>query len=326
LPLEWRENVQHWSIMNKPAKSQISGAWIPDSNEEYFIYQTLLGVWPAGWDKTEAPSDLLIRLTQYLIKALREAKLHTSWIHNNEPYEESVLRFVEQILAGPRSKRFLRSFLLFQRRIAYFGMINSLAQTTLKIASPGVPDFYQGAEYWDLSLADPDNRRPVDFSSREAALASLERINPDPGECRSHLNELLANWPDGRVKLYVISKALQLRRKYKDLFLLGDYQSLAATREWNDFVAGFSRSYHDQHLIALVPRRFCTLVGHRRDRLQYSSAVWQDGKVNLPDELADCSFRNIFTGARLRRFFDRQPAFYLADVFREFPVAMLLSE
>jgi (1->4)-alpha-D-glucan 1-alpha-D-glucosylmutase len=325
LPREWRDNLTRWSTINKSLKSQISGALIPDNNEEYFIYQTLLGIWPAGWERNDPPPELLDRLRPYLIKAFREAKIHTSWIHSNAPFEEAVIHFIEQILTGSRSKRFLKSFLPFQRRLSFFGMLNSLAQTTLKIASPGVPDFYQGTEYWDLSLADPDNRRQVDFSARQTALVSLDLPDTYRRECRNYLNDLLANWPDARIKLYVISKALQLRRELKELFLLGDYQPIAAEGEWNDFVAAFSRSYQDRHIIALAPRHVRTLAGSSLDGLQYSNSIWLDGKVTLPTELFGCSFRNIFTGARLQAH-EQKPELQLADVFQDFPVALLVSE
>jgi (1->4)-alpha-D-glucan 1-alpha-D-glucosylmutase len=326
VPEEWQANLAHWSTINKPLKSHISGHWVPDNNEEYLIYQNLLGVWPAGWASEHLPPDLLFRLRQYLVKALREAKIHTNWIHNNAPFEEAVLRFIELILTGPRSKRFLKSFLPFQRRIAYFGMLNSLAQTTLKIASPGVPDFYQGTEHWDLSLADPDNRRPVDFLSRQAALVSIGSLDPNKEASPKYLNDLMANWTDAQVKLYVISKSLQLRRKYKDLFLLGDYRPVTAEETWNDFIAGFSRSYRNQHILALAPRRVLTLAKHRLDDLQYSNSIWLDGKVSLPSELTGCSFRNIFTGATLRGSPGRSSTLKLAEVFRHFPAALLLCE
>jgi (1->4)-alpha-D-glucan 1-alpha-D-glucosylmutase len=327
MPEQWREKVTHWNAMNKALKSQVSGAWIPDNNEEWLIYQTLLGVWPAGWEKKSLPPQLLPRLRQYVIKAVREAKIHTSWIHNNAPYEEAVLRFLTQILEGSHSKRFLRSFLPFQFRISFFGMLNSLAQTTLKIASPGIPDFYQGTEFWDLNLADPDNRRPVDFASRRTALASLEFLDScPPEECRQHLAGLLRNWPDGRVKLYVTSKALKLRRSYKELFLLGDYQPIDVEGKWNDFVAGFARSYRDQHVIALVPRRVATLGGSRLSNLRHNSQIWSGGKVILPAELEGCSFRNVFTGGLLSASSIEQNTMNLSEVFRDFPVALLFSE
>jgi (1->4)-alpha-D-glucan 1-alpha-D-glucosylmutase len=322
MPDEWRANLANWSAINKPMKSQVSGGWIPDPNEEYFIYQTLLGVWPAGWEHEALPPGLWPRISQYLIKAFREAKIHTSWIYNNAPFEEAVLRFAEQILNGPRSKRFLKSFLPFQRRTAFFGMLHSLAQTTLKIASPGVPDFYQGTEYWDLSLADPDNRRPVDFSSRQATLISMESFDANPQYIRKHLKDLLDHWADAKVKLYVTAKSLQLRRQHKSLFLLGDYRPISAEGKWNEFIAGFSRSYRNRHVVAIVPRRVATLAERALDDLRYRNSIWLDGKVNLPIETAGYSFRNIFTGARL----DGSSTWDLATVLRDFPVALLIGE
>lgn len=324
---EWRRHLREWSALNKSLKSQIAGAWVPDRNEEYFIYQTLLGVWPAGWEGEEAPAELTPRLRQYLLKAVREAKIHTSWIHNNAPYEEAVLRFADQLLAGPRSKRFLRTFLPFQRRIAFFGMLNSLAQTALKIAAPGVPDTYQGTEYWDLSLADPDNRRPVDFTARRAALETLElQAKASPEEIRSGLRELFDCWPDARIKLWVTARALRLRRERKELFLLGDYHPVTAEGEWNAFTAGFCRSHWNQHCIVLVPRRVCSLTGGRENVPPLGEEVWRDGRVVLPAACAGRSFRNIFTGAVLRETPGLPGSLALAEIFSDWPVALLISE
>jgi len=326
IPGEWRKKIKEWSAINAVSRTQIAGSWAPDRNEEYFFYQTLLGVWPAGWEREDLPGELLPRLKEYLTKALREAKIHTSWVHNHAAYEEAVLRFVEKILTGPRSKRFQKSFLPFQRRIAFFGMLNALAQVTLKIASPGVPDIYQGTEYWDLSLADPDNRRPVDFKSRQNALEMvLMKTEVGSEERAGWLSDLLSNWPDGRIKLFVTAAGLRLRREFKELFLLGDYRPLTLAGEMNESFAGFYRSYQNQHLIAAGPRRICTRMGGQEQPLP-PDAVWGDNCIDLPETCADLTWENIFTGDRIQPVPGQTPSLALSAVFREFPVALLLHK
>src|SRR5262249_51602306 len=195
-------------------------------NDEYLFYQTLVGVWPPD-GPAAAPSELVQRLRDYMNKAVKEAKVHTSWISPNEAYDQAVTEFVQKTLTGPRAARFISEFLPFQRRVAHFGMINSLAQVVLKIASPGVPDLYQGTELWDLSLVDPDNRRPVDFPRRAKMLAGLQkRIAEQGADLIALAGELLAAPVDGRVKMYVTHQALALRRALPQLFCEGAYLPL----------------------------------------------------------------------------------------------------
>jgi len=325
LPEEWYRRIREWSTLNKPLKTQVGGSAAPDRNEEYFIYQTLLAAWPQerGWETVTA--EFVDRIKAYLLKALREAKLHTSWVYNQRAYEEAVISFAEKLLAGPKARRFLKSFQPFQRKIAYFGMLNSLAQTTLKIGAPGVPDYYQGCEAWDLSLADPDNRRPVDFGWRQRVLDEMKPwLEAEAGERAPMLRGLLQSWDDARVKLYVTAAGLRLRRRYPELFLLGDYRPLSAENGHGDHVAVFSRSHRGQRLLVVAPRKICTLLEGEEGSLPVGPA-WGECRVPLPGDWAGQELQNAFTGEKLRVSPEDAPAAALADLLKTFPAGLWYS-
>ncbi len=223
IPEEWEKRLQQWSRQNAGKKRIVNGIASPDPGEEILLYQTLLGAWPLR--KEELPG-LQIRIENYMMKAMREAKVNTRWIRHNIPHEGAVKEFVASLLEDPSpdTNAFLADFLPFQRKVAHYGAINGLAQLLLKIASPGVPDIYQGMELWDFSLVDPDNRRPVDYRHRTRLLNELmtmEREGLDP-----LARGLLSSWEDGRIKLFVTCKALSFRRERKELFLDGAYVPL----------------------------------------------------------------------------------------------------
>ena len=209
LPGVWEQRVGKWSQWNRLKKGVVKGQLVPDSNEEFFLYQTLIGAWPIS--KEEVPA-FKGRIKAHLIKAAREAKIHTSWIDPDEAHEKALLSFVDGVLEDEASNKFLEDFFKFQQKIAFYGAINSLGQSLLKVLSPGVPDLYQGTELWDLSLVDPDNRRPVDFSTRIKLLDELK--GHELGGPEGFAKELLANWRDGGIKLYLLSEALEFRRTH----------------------------------------------------------------------------------------------------------------
>ncbi len=213
MPAVWRQHLDHWHAINITKKKSLPEGEIPDLNEEIFIYQTLLGVWPLHQE--EIP-NLNERLQAYLIKALREAKIHSRWIDPQNDYEQMVLGFAMALLEDKPGNEFLPDFLELQGRLAYFGALNSLSQVLLKIASPGVPDFFQGSELWDFSLVDPDNRRPVDFKRRQTLLKEIKALEARGG--RPLPAQLLATWRDGRLKLFITYKALQIRKANAELF------------------------------------------------------------------------------------------------------------
>src|SRR5437762_2379698 len=197
MPELWRRSLQRWRVVNRRWKRSINEAEAPDANEEYLLYQTLLGTWPvqpSGEAEERATSDYIERIQTYMAKALNEAKINTSWIQPNEEWLAAMRDFIAKILEASPKNKFLPSFLPLVKEIARFGAINSLTQTLLKLASPGVPDIYQGNDTWDFSLVDPDNRRPIDYSQRRSMLDALAKARPE---------ELLENWPDGRLKMYL---------------------------------------------------------------------------------------------------------------------------
>jgi (1->4)-alpha-D-glucan 1-alpha-D-glucosylmutase len=241
-------------------------------------------------------------------KAMREAKVHTSWTNPNGPYESAVKDFVARVVG---EGRFLADFVPFQRCVAEFGMLNSLSQTLLRLTAPGVPDTYQGTELWDFSLVDPDNRRPVDYERRRQIMEGLERgVNAA---------DLLESRTTGAVKLYVTRRALQARRDHPGLFTTGEYlpMSVEGAAERGHIFA-FARRLGDRWALAVVPRLFTSLV--HPGQMPVGPAVWHDTRLALP---AGLRLRNVFTGVRMTTSARPAP---VAEVLADFPVALLLSE
>ncbi len=223
LPGEWNKRLERWSRWNRERKVRVGGIDAPAPSEEVLIYQTALGAWPL---EPESITEFVERLKAFLVKAAREAKTHSDWLQPNHEHEDAVARFAEGIFTPSECNRFLPDFLRFQERIAFHGALNALSQTLIKIASPGVPDFYQGTELWDFSLVDPDNRRPVDYQKR---IAMLDRLRKQESESRrSMISGIISGWKDGSIKLYLTDKALDFRRAHADLFLAGEYLPLTA--------------------------------------------------------------------------------------------------
>lgn len=324
IPHEWRESVIRWGRMNRKKKPLIEGHPVPDRNEEYLLYQTLVGVWPVDpMDGTEY-EIFKKRIEDYMLKAAREAKVNTSWISPNLLYEENLLKFIDAILSPAPSNTFLVDFENFQKKISCFGMVNSLSQTLLKITCPGIPDFYQGTELWDFSLVDPDNRRPVDYGIRQERLAGLKKRMEIAG---SHLNgfarDLIREWRDGSIKLYVTFKALQLRREKYLLFQEGSYVPLAGDGDLKEHLCAFSRRRGEEVILVVVPRFLNRLVKNLEE-MPFGESVWGDSCVLIPEEIPGKTFRNIFTGETLqRREKDGEGALLLREVFSNFPVALL---
>ena len=310
IPGAWKGAVAKWRAVNRRLKTDVRGALAPDPNVEYLLYQTLVGALPLD----SGPDDAFrTRIAAYLIKALREAKVHTSWHSPDDEYEKGVLRFAEAILDRRRGAAFLQSFVPFAQRVADLGIYNSLAQTLIKITAPGVPDFYQGTELWDLNLVDPDNRRAVDYRSRGAALSGIR----DQG---SGISELLANRADGRIKLFVITKALGARARMRDVFEQGEYAPLQTAGARRDCVFAFARSVEGRTAVTIVPRLVASLVPDG-STLPLGRPVWTDTLVEVPP--ASC-YRHLFTGAAIPvETLDGRTVIRAADAFESFPVALL---
>ncbi|HMB29711.1 MAG TPA: malto-oligosyltrehalose synthase, partial [Blastocatellia bacterium] len=287
IPARWYRAVRRWQNMNRDLKAVIEDHATPDANEEYLLYQTLLGAWPldaAG----EPPQSFVQRIQAYMVKALREAKIHSSWLNPDEEYERAARDFISKILLPEGA--FLKDFAEFQAPIARAGMFNSLSQTLLKITAPGVPDFYQGTEIWDFSLVDPDNRRPVDYEHRKRLLDSLR--DKEAGDRTSPADDLLRSAPDGRIKMFVTTGALNYRQNNRDLFERGEYLQLQPAGERERNLVSFARKIGDKTVIVIATRFFMRLT----PGAPVGREAWGDTAILAGDELAGC-YRDLFTGS-----------------------------
>jgi (1->4)-alpha-D-glucan 1-alpha-D-glucosylmutase len=326
LPGEWQAAVTRWGRINSSKKAVVEDQPAPDRNDEYLLYQTLLGAWPAQPPTAEGLADFRGRIAEYMQKATKEAKVHTSWVNPNEEYDDAVRQFIARLLPEAGGDPFLDDLLPLQRRLAFFGSFNSLAQVLLKLTCPGVPDLYQGTELWDFSLVDPDNRRPVDYRRRREVLAELqERVAEAAKDLTPLTDELLANLPDGRIKAYLIYQTLQFRRAHSDLFAHGAYLPLEATGARRDHVCAFARVAADaaELAIVVVPRLVARLSGGT-DRPPLGPEVWGKTRLLLPAPLAGQSYQNILTGEVLQPdSYQGTPGLLLEWVLARFPVALL---
>jgi len=318
IPREWLETVRRWQRMNRRAKPRLDDAHVPGSNEEYLIYQTLLGVWPLaaleGELSAAAHQDLADRVSAYLMKALREAKLHTSWININEPYEKACEQFLRQLLAREGGQNpFLADFQRFLARIALPGVQNALCQVVLKATVPGIPDFYQGTELWDFSLVDPDNRRPVDYAARRALLRELGPLEGDA--LRRRIESARAHPADGALKLLVTTRALAHRRRHAELFRQGTYLPLTIEGPRARHVVAFARVGPDAAAsLTVVGRFFAGLQG---------PGAWGETRVLLPDALAARSYRDAIGGITVEVAGNDKRGLPLGEIFSMLPAAIL---
>ena len=324
MPEEWDGALQRWTRLNEPLKRLADGRLAPDRNDEYFYYQTLVGAMPEG--EGDVPPETIAsfrdRVTACMLKAAKESKVHTSWVNPDEEYDRVIHEFVERTLSPEHP--FLGDLIPFARRVRHFGRMNSLSQALLKLAAPGVPDFYQGTELWDLSLVDPDNRRPVDFAHRRAVLAALGgRIRGARGDLRALAGELLASMHDGRVKMFLIHRALGLRRERPALFAEGDYRPLEAEGEKAAHVCAFARVACGAAMIAVCPRLVVGLLGGE-ETLPMGAGVWGGTRL-APGALPGRTFINVFTGERVETKNPGGGSIPLAEVLETFPVALLAS-
>ncbi len=316
IPAEWRATVLRWTRMNASHVRRVEGRPAPDRTIEYLLYQTLVGAWPDSDAvlEGEAREGFARRIESYVQKALREAKLHTSWTSPDEAYEDGVRSFVREILSpGP----FLEEVATLARRLARAGRISSLAQVALKCAAPGVADVYQGCELWDLSLVDPDNRRPVDFGARRQALAEIEEELLRGPEARRALARRLSTpdgLADGRAKLLLLRVALHLRRQERELFRSGDYRPLAAEGPLASRVFAFTRAVPGRALACAVPRLVLTPLEAGGGRIRW------EGSLRLHPGFPQ-RWRDAVTGVALEG-----TELPLGTLFEYFPVALLVSE
>lgn len=313
----WIPRLHRWSKWNRPHKTDFNGQLVPDNSEECLLYQTMLGAWPL--DHAEE-AGFLDRLVGFMEKALREAKVHTSWIEPDLKYEKSVERFIRNSLGSGNRNRFMEDFRELRKAVAFYGHINALSQTLLKITSPGVPDFYQGTELWDFSLVDPDNRRPVDFEKR---VPMVEELNSREAEAPEGLvKDLVSNWQDGKIKLYLIRKALNFRLAHKELFASGEYIPLEGQGKRCDRVVAFARRRRNDWVIVAVPRLVAGSLCKPKSLLPREN--WPALKIVLP---RDCPtrWRNIFTRGTItaKRIAGGRSVLPLSGMLQRFPSILL---
>lgn len=312
----WAERVARWSVLNRSRRSEIDGRRAPSRNDEYLFYQVLVGAWPAEWlSRKPAPGPALEtfqdRLRRYTVKALREAKTRSSWSRPNEPYEAACARFMADLVDTSRPNLFLDDFLPFAARVAFFGMLNSLVQTTLKLTCPGVPDLYRGSELWDLSLVDPDNRRPVDFDGCVSLLAALETVRD--------WQPLLEHWADGHIKLALIRRLLAIRHDRPQLFTYGTYIPIEVRGPAAEHTIAFARSDGTQAAVIVVGRLFARLWGDA-DTIFDGGHRWAETEIAIDDVGAQCR-HDAVTGHAVDT---RNGRLAVGELFTQLPVAVLM--
>ncbi|MGF1570676.1 MAG: malto-oligosyltrehalose synthase [Nodosilinea sp.] len=314
LPDDWDAQVKAWSQLNADKKLTANDQPSPDPNDEYFLYQTLVGAYP--FEARDLPS-FQERIKAYVVKAVREAKVHTAWLRPDADYEDGYVSFVEALLTPGKDNVFLEQLQAFQGRVAEYGIYNALSQLLVKLTAPGIPDFYQGTELWDLSLVDPDNRRPVDYKTRSKALQDIQtRWSSKPVAL---VKELLRQRVDGRIKLFLTWRGLAARNSFRNVFKDGSYQPLTVTGEHAERVIAFARYQGEQTVVTLVPRWLTGLV--EPGTLPLGPAIWGNTTLELPGgEAAD--WKNWLTDQPVKAA-QQLP---VGDVLNQLPVALLVSE
>ena len=301
IPQEWSQQVNQWREINQAYKQE----GMPDANDEYLLYQTLLGTYP--FEENEL-ADFPDRIKDYILKAVREAKVYTAWLRPDEAYEQAFLSFIDRIL---EDTDFLQQFKPFQQKIAEYGIYNSLSQVLIKNTAPGVPDLYQGAELWELSLVDPDNRRPVDYQKRREFLEDIKTRSSQ--DILQLIKELITTKENGKIKLFLTHQLLNARKKYSELFLNGDYQEIEVIGEHQDSIIAFSRNYRDKTVVAIAPRFLTKII--KPGQLPLGMEVWSDTSLKL----ANNNWHNLIDGQTIAG----EAA--VGKIFQNFPVALLVE-
>ena len=332
LPEEWKSHLLHWSQGNSTAKTLVNGHPAPDPGDEYLFYQNLLGMWPPR--QTTVTDEIVARMKAFMSKALKEAKVHTSWINPSNDYDAAVERFVDQTLRGPASAAFLESFVPFAERMATLAAWGSLSQIALKLMSPGVVDTYQGGELWDLSLVDPDNRRPVDYATRRERLQALIRRGAAPTTAPPQLtrpvSELCRTWWTGDVKLLYLALGLRLREQKPSLLARGRYLPLDATGSHAEHVVAFARKYEGEVLLTIAGRWFASLMSSPT-ALEDLSQSLHETFLEIPplgdgDGRQKWKFTNILTGVTVEpEMIDGALRLRVAEALDGLPAVWLLG-
>jgi len=334
IPDNWQERVLRWMDYNNGRYTYNLDKRIPSSNDEYLLYQTLVGTYPLTVSGSDDLAAFAQRIEAYMLKAAREAKDHTSWINQDATYEDGVKSFINALLkpsnAEGGSDPFFIDFLEFHQHVSRMGLIKSLSQTMFKLTCPGVPDFYQGNELFDFSLVDPDNRRPVDFKTRDEYLtALLPFISADTKkteeEFKTLLKDMLKNFKDGRLKLFVTAAILQQRKLHPRLFTTGKYIPVGISGDGKENFIAYLREYQGKSLLAVAPVLVTKLISPDQRTLYggpEDTSLWQTTKLNLPKEFQRKKYTDIFTGQSME-FGERRPR--ITQILERFPIALLTS-
>jgi (1->4)-alpha-D-glucan 1-alpha-D-glucosylmutase len=324
MPAAWRLGLARWRRLARGYKSEVNGGATPTAADEYLLYQTLLGTLPAGGLDETTLGPYRDRIEQYMLKAAREGKRHTSWTCPDEVYESALVAFVRSVLARVSPNPLLSDLQTSASALAWFGALNSLSMVLMKFTSPGVPDLYQGNELLDLSLVDPDNRRPVDFALRERYLTALEAMQAAPDAARQ-LRALAEQPDDGRAKLWLTWRLLQLRAEQPVLFREGRYVPLMVTGTRQEHLVAYAREQGNEVLVVLAPRLYSRLAGEP-GRLPLGEAVWGDTAVDLTPVLPPGTAARCIDALTGRPFELRAGPLSAAEAFASFPaVALLIS-
>jgi (1->4)-alpha-D-glucan 1-alpha-D-glucosylmutase len=317
MPDEWDRQLRQWRDLHESLVQTVDDQPAPSANDQYLFYQTLVGIWPAG-DLDEACfACLRQRVADYMHKAAKEAKQRTSWINPNEEYDEALRQFVLGVMKDDPQCPFRRAFTIFQKRVAYFGRSNALVQLLFKLTSPGVPDIYQGAELWDDSLVDPDNRRQVDFEKRKKMLAELRQ--------KTDLDELLGSMEDGRIKLWLNMRGMALRKEYREVFETGQYMPVMILGEMAEGLCAFLRKGSKTQ--ALVVGCIRPVRVTKGQPVLATSEVWADTFLPWLDLSENMAVRNVLTDKEVKLVEQRGQVGVLAsEALEVLPFAVLLAE
>jgi len=320
IPEYWQKKLNDWHQLNLSKKIKKNSLLFPDKNMENFLYQTLIGTLPfAGL--TGINDGYLKRIQQYLLKSAREAKIYTSWINPYKPYEEILTAFTANILESSKNRDnlFLSDLLDFHQYISFYGLLNSLSQLALKLTCPGIPDFYQGSELWDLRLVDPDNRRPIDYNDRINMLQEIKTSIQNAKNNIYLLKEFLSKPENGKIKLFIIYQLLQLRNREPELFLKGSFIPLSVQGKYKDNIIAYLRTYKNKTLITIVPR-FCTKIV-KSGQYPLGNKLWKNTSIELPKKTRYSGLE--FISQQPIRLAELTP---IGNIFRYFPIAVILTD
>ena len=316
VPDIWKKKINKWNKLNKSKKTKQDDFLIPDKNDEYLFYQVLTGIWEGETFGLEKIKNITERIENYMIKAVREAKTHTSWININSQYENALCEFIKRVLNSPDNHPFWKEFLPFQKEIALRGYNNSISQITLKFTCPGVPDIYQGNELWKYNLVDPDNRNPVNFDKFQKLFKEIKPFLSSTNEDFSFLFPL----ESGKLKLFISSMLLNFRKKHSDLFKKSNYIPLEVKGSKSENIVAFARNFENETIITIVPRLIYHMISEEK-AFPLGEEVWKDTKIVLPEDFKDLNWQDIFTG----KIFHLATDIKTGNLLNKLPVCVLYS-